>query len=307
MMRVSKVLPDGSVQESEALELDACLRCQFFWFDPGEFEEMPQAIPEQSLSPTLTTSELPAAARLALVKARMESIEKNTNMGPNVPDGLLDLLAGVLLLPVETEDEDPGLAKIPVVTALLSLGIVVVAALMGFASTAASLAMDWGFTPADPWRLGGATALTAFFLHVGWFHLFGNLYFLISFGDNVEDILGPVRFLALWFVATFLSSMVYILVDLPSGAVVLGASGGVSAVLVTYILFFPRAKLGVLFFLQWLIRFPSWTFLGLWVVLQFIGAYYELFGEGSNIAYVAHLSGVAVGVGAWLLWKDRVR
>jgi membrane associated rhomboid family serine protease len=108
-------------------------------------------------------------------------------------------------------------------------------------------------------------------------------------------------------VATAASFGVYALSSVSEGALIAGASGGISAFVVAYALLFPRAKLGILFFFRWLIRFPAW-FLGLlWFGLQLLGVGGDLVGSGEGIAYLGHLTGGVVGFVAWLVWKDRMR
>lgn len=307
MACVSRALPD-STGEAAALELDACTRCQMFWFDPGEFEGMPASIPDQVDDSEGSTKELPAEARMALMHARLESIKAKADSESGAPDGFIDLMAGMLMLPVEMDSDAPGRLNLPWVTALLMLGVVVCTAALGFLTSPEGAAAELAFIPSDPWRLGGATLVTSFFIHAGWVHLFGNLYFLGSFGDNVEDVLGPLRFAILWLVATVLSACGYALGGSPEATMVAGASGGVSALVVAYALFFPRAKLGILFFLKWMVRFPAWLLALGWIVLQVLGFSGELFGaDGGGIAYMGHLIGAAVGWAGWLLWKDRMR
>jgi membrane associated rhomboid family serine protease len=284
-----------------------------FWFDPGEFEGMPTSIPEQVDNPGGSTKELPAEARMALMHARMESIKSQADRGEALalhgePDGIFDLVASILMLPVELKEDAPGRLNIPWVTALLLLGVTSFCWNQGFLNAPGEAVASFAFAPADPWRFGGTTLLTAFFVHGGLLHLVSNLYFLGSFGDNVEDVLGMGRFLLLWLVATVASMGVYVLAGPDEVTLVAGASGSVSAFVVAYALFFPRAKLGILFFLNWLIRFPAWLLALVWFVLQAIGFSGEMMGpESGGIAYMGHLTGAAVGALAWLIWKDRMR
>ena len=307
MACVSRSLPDGDAGPA-ALELDACTRCQMFWFDPGEFEGMPTSIPEQVESPGESTKDLPAEARIALMHARLKTIQERADAEAPVPDGLVDLMAGILLLPVELDDDAPARLNVPWVTAMLVLAVITCTASLGFVTEEQSAANQLVFISSDPWRFGGLTLLSSFFVHAGWLHLLGNLYFLWSFGDNVEDVLGPLRFALLWFVATVLSVGAYGVVASSDHTWLAGASGGVSALVVAYALFYPRAKLGILFFLRWMVRFPAWMLAVGWFALQILGFSGELFGAGGGgIAYMAHLVGAAVGGAGWLLWKDRMR
>ena len=163
---------------------------------------------------------------------------------------------------------------------------------------------DWGMIPAEWWRYGGVTFLSSFLLHAGWFHLVGNLYFLIVFGDNVEDYLGRWRMGLLLLVATVAGDLLHILSDSSSTVPCVGASGGISGIIVFYALQFPRARLGILFryyvYFRW-IRFPAWAALVIWILFQILGAYMQLQGL-SDVSAMAHLGGAGVGLVAWLIW-----
>ena len=137
----------------------------------------------------------------------------------------------------------------------------------------------------------------------GYFHLLGNLYFLVVFGDNSEDVLGKTRYLLLIVLATFTGHAAQILSD-PSGTIpCIGASGGISGVLAYYCLRFPRARVGIiLFFVRW-IRMPAGGLLILWILLQIITAMKNSLGI-ANVAVFAHLGGAAVGVLFWLFTRQ---
>ena len=166
---------------------------------------------------------------------------------------------------------------------------------------------QWGLIPAQAWRFGGLTFLTSFFLHAGPIHLIGNAYFLIIFGDNVEDYLGRLRYLALLVLASLLGDGLHILLEPRSEMPCIGASGGISGIIVYYALQFPRARLGIIlgcwYFFRWF-YFPAYFALVCWLGLQGLIAYFQVSGL-SNVSALAHLGGAGVGVGAWLLWHNR--
>jgi membrane associated rhomboid family serine protease len=164
---------------------------------------------------------------------------------------------------------------------------------------------EFGFVPAEALRLGGLTWLTSFFLHGGILHLIGNLYFLLIFGDNVEDHLGRWRYLLLILAATLTGDLVHVLAAPQSTVPSIGASGGISGVIVFYALQFPKARLAFLFryflYFRWL-QIPAWAALVLWMLLQFFTAALQLSGL-SNTAATAHLGGAAAGFLLWLKWR----
>ena len=179
-----------------------------------------------------------------------------------------------------------------------------------FALTARNLEAaieGFGLVPAQLWRHGGVTFITSFFLHAGLLHLIGNVYFLLVFGDNVEDDLGRWRFVLLLAAADLFGNLLHVAGNPHSMTPCVGASGGISGVIAYYALRFPRARLGIMFgywfYFRW-VHFPAYVGLLFWFVLQFLLAFEQKLGIG-NVAAFAHLGGAAVGVAAWLLWRSR--
>ena len=160
-------------------------------------------------------------------------------------------------------------------------------------------ASGWGLIPGERWRYGGLTLVTSFFLHADPFHLLGNVYFLVVFGDNVEDLLGRVRYLALLLVGALAGGLLHVAANPSSRIPLVGASGGVAAIILYYGLVFPRGRLRML-------RFPFFFDLKvsgalvLWVIVQVIGAFVQA-TRGTQIGYVAHLGGALAGLIFWSL------
>jgi membrane associated rhomboid family serine protease len=141
------------------------------------------------------------------------------------------------------------------------------------------------------------TLVTALFLHAGILHLVGNLLFLLIFGLPAERNLGPWRFLFLFLAGGALANLAAALLMGAPARVLIGASGGVSAVIGAYLALFPNARLGVVVPLGvWLefIRVPAALLIGLWAALQlaftFVG---PSFGA---VAWWAHLAGFVAGL-----------
>ena len=138
--------------------------------------------------------------------------------------------------------------------------------------------------PAQLWRHDGATFVTSFFLHGGLLHLIGNVYFLLIFGDNVEDDLGRWGCVAMLAVAAFVGDLWHILGNLHSTIPCIGASGGISGIITYYALRFPRARLGFLFriwfYFRW-IHIPAYVALLFWFLLQFLYVFEQQVGVGN--------------------------
>jgi membrane associated rhomboid family serine protease len=160
------------------------------------------------------------------------------------------------------------------------------------------------------------TALTSMFMHGGLIHLGGNMLFLWIFGNNVEDAMGPVRFLGFYLLgglaATALQTTVTLATASETGAQIpnLGASGAVSAVLGAYFVLLPNAKVLTLFFfviIFFLQELPAWIFLAVYFVLQAWEAGFQLQHppEGGGTAVFAHIGGIAFGFLAVKVFQSR--
>jgi membrane associated rhomboid family serine protease len=177
----------------------------------------------------------------------------------------------------------------------------------------------WGLRPGDP---APSRFLTAMFLHAGPMHLFGNMWFLHIFGDNVEDKLGRGKYLLLyllWGVAASLAFLQFGRPQLPlSGAgaeelerawlnlPLIGASGAIAGVMGAYLVFFPRARIRVVWWLIVTIIFRLWPailVIGMFFLQDFILAAVQRSRGIGGVAYAAHVGGMVAGVVAALVLK----
>jgi membrane associated rhomboid family serine protease len=146
------------------------------------------------------------------------------------------------------------------------------------------------------------TPFTAMFTHAGLLHLGGNMLFLWIFGNNVEDSMGPVRFVIFYLLAGLAASGLQILFGPDSVTPNLGASGAIAGVLGGYLVLYPRAKVVTLVFLIFLftiLELPALAFLGIWFVQQLLfGALTSAntVANGGGVAYWAHVGGFAFGL-----------
>ncbi|HVI76251.1 MAG TPA: rhomboid family intramembrane serine protease [Anaeromyxobacteraceae bacterium] len=146
------------------------------------------------------------------------------------------------------------------------------------------------------------TILTSMFLHGGFMHIAGNMLFLWIFGNNVEDVLGRVRFVLFYVACGVVAALSQVAVaalgtDEASLLVpMVGASGAIAGILAAYMVLFPRARVLTLvpiFFFIRLIYVPAGFFIGLWFLLQLVSAF--LGDQGSGVAFVAHVGGFVTG------------
>jgi len=149
------------------------------------------------------------------------------------------------------------------------------------------------------------TLLTSLFLHGGFLHLLGNMWFLWIFGNNIEDVAGHFKFLLFYLLGGVAASMLQILITSSSTIPVVGASGAISAVLGAYILKFPRARVKTLMFIfifVTVINVPAVAFIGIWFFMQLLSS---IANRMSNVAWYAHIGGFLFGLFAIRLFQKR--
>ncbi len=209
---------------------------------------------------------------------------------------------------IPLRDQNPS-ATVPVVTTALivvNLAVFVYELLLG--PQLGDFFHQWGFTPVKltlavrygdlPLAPAVASIVTSMFLHGGWSHLIGNLWYLWIFGDNVEDVLGHAGFLVFYLGCGIAAALLHYFTVPVAAIPTVGASGAIAGVLGAYILTFPRARVLTLLpifpFFQ-VVPLPAFLVLGLWFRFQFV------LGLGSpktggGIAFWAHVGGFVVGL-----------
>jgi membrane associated rhomboid family serine protease len=157
------------------------------------------------------------------------------------------------------------------------------------------------------------TIFSAMFMHGGLLHLGGNMLFLWIFGNNVEDAMGPVKFLVFYLLAGVAALALQIVIDPSSQVPTLGASGAIAGVLGGYILLFPRARVVTVIFIVFfftILELPALLVLGFWFLQQALFGYFDLAqpsGGGGGVAYFAHIGGFVFGLAAVRLFSSRKR
>jgi len=158
------------------------------------------------------------------------------------------------------------------------------------------------------------TVFTAMFMHGGLLHLGGNMLFLWIFGNNVEDSMGPVKFLIFYLLAGLAATAGQLLVGPDAKVPNLGASGAIAGVLGGYILLFPRARVVTVIFIVFfftIVELPALVILGFWFIQQLLFGYFDLNsgGVGGGVAYFAHIGGFLTGLVLVRLfaWPTRAR
>ncbi len=172
--------------------------------------------------------------------------------------------------------------------------------------------MRFGFIPADLSR-GDMTelphSLYSMFMHGGWLHLLGNVWFLRIFGDNIEDELGHLKFLIFYLLCGFAADAAHYISAPMSKIPVVGASGAISAVLGAYMIRHPTARVRAWtgFWFHPIAELPAIVFLFFWAAMQFLMAVSTIGMKGGGVAYWAHLGGFIAGVIFILIFGPRRR
>ena len=149
------------------------------------------------------------------------------------------------------------------------------------------------------------TPLTSMFLHGGWFHLIGNMWFLWLFGNNVEDSMGHGRFVLFYLLSGIAAAAAQTFISPSSEIPMVGASGAISGVMGAYVVLYPRVRVHMLVVLVIFITrivVPAYLMLGYWFLLQLIGGGLAR-GEG-GVAFWAHAGGFVTGAILIHLFRD---
>lgn len=151
------------------------------------------------------------------------------------------------------------------------------------------------------------TLLTSLFLHETPLHLAGNMLYLWIFGDNVEEVLGHLRYLVVFLLCGMIGTLCQVAGNPDSVLPTLGASGAIAGVMAMYLVWFPRHRVRV--FVIRIIEVPAIAVLGLWILVQVgrsIGTLGQI-GVAGGVAFLAHLGGAAVGFAVAFAYRDRAR
>ena len=144
-----------------------------------------------------------------------------------------------------------------------------------------------------------ANVLTSMFMHGGWMHLLGNMWFLWLFGNNVEDAMSRPRFIAFYLLCGLAAAMAQVMADPASRIPMVGASGAISGVMGAYLVLFPRVRVFTIVPLGFYVTnlaLPAWAMLVYWMLLQFVGGLGSIGARGGGVAFWAHIGGFVAGV-----------
>lgn len=277
----SRPVIDGST-----VSLDTCRACQLVWFDAGEATQVLTEPDAEDLSPE--EREKQQTMIVEMIKLRGET-RKN-----QLPQDSRSVFAA-LGLPVEHKTQ--FLLVRPIVTWIA-------AALIAFLFLCPVLTIEaWGFVPSETGRKIGLTLFVPFLLHASWMHVLSNLYFLLVFGDDVEVALGRLKYAGLLLGGTLIGNAFHGICTGSPAVAAVGASSGISAVLVFYAMAFPNHRIGLLSF--WSARYWHVSARGtllFWVGAQLVGGWFWQPVELATVSPMAHVGGAAGGLLIWWRW-----
>jgi membrane associated rhomboid family serine protease len=150
-------------------------------------------------------------------------------------------------------------------------------------------------------EIGWTSALTSMFMHGGWLHLIGNMWFLWLFGNNIEDSTGRIRFLLFYLICGLAGSAAHVWATAGTDAAYIptvGASGAISGVMGAYLVLYPRVRIDTLFVIFIIVKvfpIPAWLILLQWIGLQLLYGSMDA-GAGGGVAFWAHIGGFVAGV-----------
>jgi membrane associated rhomboid family serine protease len=190
-------------------------------------------------------------------------------------------------------------AEMALVESVCNLGLIP-AELMATVPPGASFPLAEGLRcVTDPGR-AYALVLTSMFLHGGWMHLLGNMWFLWLFGNNIEDSMSRPRFVAFYLACGVAAALAQSLAEPTSIIPMVGASGAISGVMGAYLVLYPRVRVFTLITLGFFFRtvaLPAWVMLLYWTGLQLLGGFAStLDPESGGVAFWAHIGGFVAGV-----------
>jgi membrane associated rhomboid family serine protease len=225
------------------------------------------------------------------------------------------ILAAVIpatsLIPIHDENPTRTFSYLTAALIAVNVAVFLLEPEFGIGESQATLEFlcRWGTVPfevtrGEPNCLGSAvpdkniylSLITSMFLHGGPLHLGGNMLFLWVFGNNIEDVLGRIKYLLFYLVTGLAASFAHIATDVGSTVPAIGASGAISGLLGAYIVLFPRARVTTIAFFLFIqvIKLPAMVVLGLWFATQFLIGLTQQAG-GGGVAWMAHVGGFVAG------------
>lgn len=189
-------------------------------------------------------------------------------------------------------------STVPLVSSICAYGLVP-AQLLQTLPSGASVPLAPGLECMLGGGSGWYTALTSMFMHGGWLHVIGNMWFLWIFGNNVEDAMGTRRFIVFYLLSGLAAAFLQVVTNPDSLVPMVGASGAIGGVMGAYVVLYPRVHVHMLIFLGFFVTtlaVPAVFMLAYWLLIQLISGLMSLGGQSGGVAFWAHVGGFAAGM-----------
>ena len=169
----------------------------------------------------------------------------------------------------------------------------------------------WAAVPANIMAGNGwITIFTSMFMHAGWLHILGNMVFLWAFGPQIEDAMGPFKYLIFYLLGGLVAMVAQIVASPHSTIPTLGASGAIAAVMGAFLVTFPRHRIRTLLIVFIFISvrmIPAAFLIGFWLLMQFFSVGRVATAQTGGVAYLAHIGGALFGLVTARLFEDPAR
>ena len=154
------------------------------------------------------------------------------------------------------------------------------------------------------------TLFTAMFLHGGWSHIIGNMVFFWAFGPEIEDAMGPIKYLVFYLLGGVIAMGAQVVLNPTSTVPNLGASGAIAAVMGAFLVTYPKEEIRsilVIFVFVRITFIPAALLIGVWFLIQLVNVGSVATTQGGGVAYIAHVAGIVYGMATARLWEGRPR
>jgi len=278
-------LMERELGRSSGIMVDECRTCSGTWLDKGEMARIEKLAQKRR-------RELGLSGRTQAQKKAIKDKGKGTVM---FEDNSLGAAVFQLFLGLPAESNVPQKLFSPMVTLLIAANVIVYV-LMHMSGSYDELIGSLGVVPRD--IMAGRnlhTLITSMFTHGGFFHIFGNMYFLWITGDNVEERCGWWKFIVFYLIAGLMADFLHIAIHPDSAIPSVGASGAISGLMGAYMVLFPTNKFIIRRFIYWRpvsFEIPALFYFGFWILMQFFYAWLAVPGIG----WFAHIGGFVTGV-----------
>jgi membrane associated rhomboid family serine protease len=233
--------------------------------------------------------------------------DDNPTLHKSVVTFLIILINAVVWIFVQGAGFNPNLTK-----SLVHFGLIP-GELLGTVPAGTQVPLGGGLAIVIDSAQNWYTLVTHMFMHGGWLHIIGNMWFLAIFGDNVEDSMGSIRFIFFYLLCGLAAGGTQMALDPFSAVPMVGASGAIGGVMGAYVVLYPRAPIHMLVWFGFFVTrivIPAYFMLGYWFLLQLVGVLPSIGGSSrGGVAFGAHVGGFLAGVVLIFFFRrmDRVR